>query len=370
MTTFAAAGPSAYWYLTRGTGTIALILLTLSVAFGVANIRRLRTPNMPRFVFDAVHRNVSLLAVAFVGVHILTSVLDSFAPINLIDAVIPFVSGYRPVWLGLGTVAFDLLLAVTITSMLRQRFGYRAWRAVHWAAYASWPIALVHGLGTGSDTKKTWMLALVAGCVVVVVVAGVSRATAGWPAQAGTRMTALGASALLPIGLLLWLPGGPLAHDWAQRAGTPASLLGAAGVGAASGSGAGGSSGAGSGNAPVVPASGFTAQVSGSVSQGQLGGGLAGVKIALTVSGQPLSRLSVDLQGQPLQGGGIQMTSSTVTLGTSSDPGLYRGTVTSLEGTNIAASVRNPTGHTVHLALALQINPGTGTASGTLQARP
>ena len=145
MTTFAAAGPSAYWYLTRGTGTIALILLTLSVVFGVANIRRFHTPTMPRFVLDAAHRNVSLLAVAFVAVHILASVLDSFAPINLIDAVFPFVSAYRPLWLGLGTVAFDLLLAVAVTSVLRQRFGYRAWRLVHWAAYASWPVALLHG---------------------------------------------------------------------------------------------------------------------------------------------------------------------------------------------------------------------------------
>jgi hypothetical protein len=360
MTILAAAGPSAYWYLTRGTGTIALILLTLSVAFGVANIRRLRTPNVPRFVFDAVHRNVSLLAVAFVGVHIVTSVLDSFAPINLIDAVIPFVSAYRPIWLGLGTVAFDLLLAVAITSMLRQRFGYRAWRAVHWAAYACWPIALVHGLGTGSDTKKAWMLAVVAGCVVVVLVAVASRVTAGWPERVGTRMTALGAAALLPVGLLLWLPGGPLAHDWAQRAGTPAALLGSVAAGAS----------AASSTAPVVPTSGFSAQVSGTVSQGQISGGLAAVNLALTVSGQSLSQLALDLQGQRLDGGGLQMTSSTVTLGTASDPGLYRGTVTSLQGTNISATVRDSNGHALNLAVALQISPGSGTATGTVQATP
>jgi hypothetical protein len=372
MTILAAAGPSAYWYLTRGTGTIALILLTLSVAFGVANIRRLRTPNVPRFVFDAVHRNVSLLAVAFVSVHILTSVLDSFAPINLIDAVVPFFSAYRPVWLGLGAVAFDLLLAVAITSMLRQRFGYRTWRAVHWAAYASWPIALVHGLGTGSDTKKAWMLAIVAGCLVVVLVAVVSRVTAGWPERVGTRMTALGAAALLPIGLLLWLPSGPLAHDWAQQAGTPASLLGTASA-QASGSGSGQSSASNqgsSGQGGVVPSSGFSAPVSGSVGESQVSGSLAAVHIALTVSGQTLSRLTVDLQGQPLDGGGLQMTSSDVTLGTPSDPSMYRGTVSSLEGTNINATVRDANGNALNLALALQLAQGTGTATGTLVARP
>ena len=102
------AGPSALWYLTRGTGAVALVLLTVSVALGVANVRRVHTPDVPRFVFDAMHRSVSLLALAFLAVHIVTSVLDPFAPVRLIDAVIPFGSAYRPVWLGLGAIASDL----------------------------------------------------------------------------------------------------------------------------------------------------------------------------------------------------------------------------------------------------------------------
>jgi DMSO/TMAO reductase YedYZ heme-binding membrane subunit len=368
MLSFAAAGPSAYWYLTRGTGTIATVLLTLSVVFGVANVRRLRTPSVPRFVFDAVHRNVSLLAVAFVVVHILTSVLDSFAPIRLIDAVIPFVSSYRPLWLGLGTVAFDLLLAVTITSLVRRRLGYRSWRVVHWAAYACWPIALLHGLGTGSDTKTGWMLAIVAGCVVVVVAAVVSRATAGWPDHVGARLTALGATALLPLGLLVWLPGGPLAHDWARRAGTPASLLAkSSSASTSAGSQSGGST---TSSSATSPPSAFTAQLNGTVSQGPMAGGLVNVNIDLNVSGQSLSKLAVHLQGQPIQGGGIQMSASSVTLGPASNPTLYRGTVTALEGTNISAVVRDPQGHTLNLAMGLQIDSNTGSASGTLSARP
>ena len=132
MTAIAAVGPSAYWYLTRGTGTIALMLLTLSVALGVANVRRLRTENVPRFVLDAVHRNVSLLAMAFLLVHIVTSLLDGFAPIGLLDAVIPFGGSYRPLWLGFWGGRVRPAVAVTITSLLRRRFGYRTWRAVHW----------------------------------------------------------------------------------------------------------------------------------------------------------------------------------------------------------------------------------------------
>ena len=96
---------------------------------------------------------MSLLVIVFLVIHIVTSVLDSFAPISLTAAVIPFVSSYRPLWLGLGTLSFDLILALAITSLIRRRLGYATWRAVHWLAYASWPVAVLHGLGTGSDTK-------------------------------------------------------------------------------------------------------------------------------------------------------------------------------------------------------------------------
>jgi len=371
MTSIAAIGPSAYWYLTRGTGTIALILLTLSVALGVANVRRLRTEHMPRFVLDAVHRNVSLLAMAFLLVHIVTSLLDGFAPIRLLDVVIPFRSAYRPLWLGFGAVAFDLLVAVVITSLLRRSFGYRAWRATHWAAYACWPVALLHGLGTGTDTKAGWMLVIVGGCVIVMIVAVVSRATAGWPDHAGARLAALAASALVPLGLLVWLPSGPLAAGWAKKAGTPASLLAAASASSstpASGtgsSGSGGSTGSSSSGSPS-----FTAQASGTVQQGSLGDGLAGVDINLALTGQQLSTLVIHLRGQAIEGGGIQMTSSEVTLGTQSDPAQYRGQVTSLEGTNIAALLRDAGGNQLRLVAQLNIDPNSGAASGTVSVSP
>jgi predicted ferric reductase len=230
MTTIAAAGPSTYWYLTRSTGAVSLILLTISIALGVAGVSRLRSPRWPRFVVDALHRNVSLLAVVFLLVHIVTAVLDSFAPISLIDAFVPFIGSYRPFWLGLGAVAFDLLLALTLTSLVRRRLGYGAWRATHWLAYACWPIALLHGLGTGSDVKSTWLLALNLSCLAAVGLAVGVRAITGWPDHARIRGAALGASAVFAVFLVLWLPGGPLGHGWARRSGTPTSLLaGAAG---------------------------------------------------------------------------------------------------------------------------------------------
>ncbi len=370
MLSLAAAGPSAYWYLTRGTGAVALILLTLSVALGVANLRRVRTDHVPRFVLDAVHRNVSLLAMAFLLVHIVTSVLDTFAPISLVNAVIPFTGSYRPLWLGFGAVAFDLMIAITVTSLLRQAFGYRAWRITHWAAYASWPVALLHSVGTGSDTKAGWMLVIVGGCVIVTVVAIVGRATAGWPDHPLPRVGAVGAAAIVPLGLIIWLPSGPLAKGWAKKAGTPASILRAAtgsssssskAGASASSSSAGSSSGsAGSGSVP------FTASATGTVRQGPLGNGVAGVDISLTLADHELSNLAVHLRGAPIAGGGLQMTSSEVTLGTTKDPVVYRGHVTGLQGTDLTATLTDAQGRSLNLVARLTIDQASGAATGTV----
>lgn len=224
----ATIGPSAYWYLTRASGAVALVLLTATVALGVIDVRRVSSPAWPRFVVDAVHRNVALLAMAFLVLHILTAVLDSFASIPLIDAIVPFVGSYRPFWLGLGAVAFDLLLAVIVTSVLRGRIGVAGWRAVHWLTYASWPVALLHGVGTGSDIKSAWMLLLTFGCLAVVLVAVVVRAIAAMRSHPGRARAALGIAAAFTAFMVLWLPFGPLGAGWARRSGTPAALLGTA----------------------------------------------------------------------------------------------------------------------------------------------
>lgn len=172
---------TAYWYLTRGTGIVALILLTASVSLGIANVRRMRLPGAPRFVTLGIHRNVSLLAVAFVAVHVLTSVIDGYVPLSIVDAVVPFSSAYHPFWIGLGAISLDLLLAVVITSLLRRRFGYRTWRAVHWTAYASWPVALIHSLGTGTDAGTGWMTVLITILVGVMIAAMLARLSARRP---------------------------------------------------------------------------------------------------------------------------------------------------------------------------------------------
>ena len=222
----ATSGPSAYWYLTRSTGTVAIVLLTLSVVLGIISAERFSTIHWPRFLVDGAHRTVSLLAVVFLVVHILTAALDSFAPISLVNAVIPFTGSYRPFWLGLGALSFDLLIAVTITSLVRLSIGHRTWRAVHWLAYGCWPIALLHGLGTGTDVKSTWMLVISGVCLAAVVGAVVARAFAEREAHARTATIAVAAASFFTVFLVLWLPGGPLGAQWARRSGTPARLLG------------------------------------------------------------------------------------------------------------------------------------------------
>lgn len=213
-----------YWYLTRASGGVALILLTLTIVIGIAAVGRAQSRRWPRFAVDAQHRSASLLAFVFLIVHIVTAVLDSYAPISLPDAFIPFVGAYRPVWLGLGATAFDLLLAVAVTSLVRGRLGHRSWRAVHWLVYAAWPVAVVHGLGTGSDVRQGWMTLVFLGCGAAVAAAVLVRIVVGWPQDMPWRLGGVGVLAGFVLALAVWLPSGPLARGWARRAGTPTHL--------------------------------------------------------------------------------------------------------------------------------------------------
>jgi predicted ferric reductase len=213
------------WYLTRATGLVALVLLTASMALGLLSSVKYQRPAWPRFVTAALHRNASLLALAFTVIHIVTTLADSYAPIRVQDTVIPFISAYRPLWLGLGTIAFDLMLALAITSLLRTRMRYRTWLLVHWSAYLCWPVAVLHGLGTGSDTPVNWVLGLTLACVGLIAVLTAWRLAYGWPSHAAAR---LAGALVLVVALVVggaWLAAGPLQPGWARRSGTPARLL-------------------------------------------------------------------------------------------------------------------------------------------------
>jgi hypothetical protein len=213
------------WYLTRATGLVALVLLTASMALGLLSSVRFQRPAWPRFVIVGLHRNAALLALVFTGLHIATTLADSYAPIKVQDVVIPFISAYRPLWLGLGTVAFDLMIALTITSLVRTRISYRSWHLVHWSSYLCWPVAVLHGLGTGSDTPVTWVLGLTVGCVALIAGLTGWRLAYGWPSHAVARVAGALAVVLTLVAGTAWLAAGPLQPGWARRSGTPPSLI-------------------------------------------------------------------------------------------------------------------------------------------------
>lgn len=172
----------ALWFASRATGLVSLLLLTGTIVLGVATTGRVAGSRWPRFAVAGLHRNLSLLVVVFLVAHIATAVIDPYAGIRWVDALVPFVSDYQPFWLGLGSVALNLLIAVLVTSLLRSRLPWRVWRGIHWAGYALFPVAVAHGLGTGgADTRQLWVLACVGTCVVIVAAAIWWRQGTGHP---------------------------------------------------------------------------------------------------------------------------------------------------------------------------------------------
>lgn len=345
--------PRELWYLTRGAGAVTLVGLTGTTALGVLGSLRFSTRGWPRFVLDALHRNLALVTVTLLALHVVTAVLDGFAPIGLLDAFIPFGGRYRPLYLGLGALALDLLLAVGITSLLRGRIGYRAWRAVHWAAYACWPLALVHALGTGSDARITWMLALALACVLVVLGALGWRLAASRALDGAPRLAAGGAVVAALVAVAAWGAQGPLASGWARRAGTPRSLLAAA-VAAPRHAGT---------PAPAVP---FSAALSGAVRRHTAPDGRSAVvELALTLSGARTGRLDVRLSGVPAAGGGISLTDGRVSLRSGRG---YVGRVTALNGQALEAVVRSSGAPALRLRIDLAIDAASATVTGTVRA--
>jgi methionine sulfoxide reductase heme-binding subunit len=362
------------WYLTRGSGLVSLVLLTGSVVLGIVQVKRWSTDRWPRFITAALHKNISLLAVVFLGIHIATTVLDGFAPIGWLDAVIPFRSPYRPLWLGLGAVAVDLLLALVVTSLLRGRIGYRTWRAIHWAAYACWPVAVLHGMGTGTDTRLGLVLALNLVCLAAVVLAVWWRLAGAWTdrvVQSGAAVTAAVASVAVPAAIVGFLLAGPLKPGWSRRAGTPASVTSGATTAAAASTPPSG----GAGQAAATPGTAVRAAGRAAAFAGRWADALSGtltqapdgtsVTIDGTLTGAAPGHLRVVIQGQPASGGGIAMRASSVSLGPAGQPNLYQGSVSGLSGSQMELAVAQQGG--ARLGVLVQLNlSGSTTVTGSV----
>jgi hypothetical protein len=353
------ATTTTLWYVTRGTGVVALLLLTASILMGIGVAVRWRGRNWPRFAIADAHRNLTLLSIAFVAVHVVTTVADGFAPISLTAAVVPFASPYRPLWLALGTISFDLLLALVATSLARGRVPARAWRLVHWLAYAAWPVALLHAFGTGSDARFGWFTLLGFLCLAAVVLAVLARLLRV-KGRHGTRVVAAAVALAAPLAIAGWYRSGPLQPGWARRAGTPAAVIARAHHTVVQASLVRRPS------APAPPRS-FVSAIAGSVAERQAASGLVDIRIALQLRGGPRGAARIDLRGEP-NGGGVAMTASGVSFVPATTRSVYTGSVVALEGPRVVAVVRDGSGHRLRLAFGLSIDAGSRSVSGIVTA--
>ncbi|HEX5448555.1 MAG TPA: hypothetical protein VFW85_00685 [Gaiellaceae bacterium] len=346
------AAGTTYWYLTRASGVVALLLLTAAVGLGVLSSLRVAGDRWPRFAITDSHRNLTLASIVFTFLHVVTTVLDGYAPIGFKDAFIPFLSPYRPLWLGLGAVSFDLLLALVVTSLLRGVVPPRLWRGLHWLAYVSWPVALVHSLGTGSDARFGWLQALAVFCLLFVAGAALARIVIGG-GDILIRVTGAAAAIAVPVAILGWYHSGPWQTGWAKRAGTPTSVLAkkkSTTVAAKT----------------VAEPTSFTSNLTGTVKNGESSNDLALVTITLSLRNGPGGAAKILLEGLP-RGGGVEMTASGVTFVPATTRSVYTGTITGLDGTQIAASVSDRSGHSLSLDFALSIDPSSGNVGGTVR---
>ena len=343
------------WYLTRGSGAVALVLLTTSVLLGVLSSLRVEGRRWPRFATGRLHRNLTLLSIVFVVLHVVTTVADGYAPIGFKDAVVPFASPYRPLWLGLGAVAFDLLLALVLTSYLRSRIGARAWRAVHWLAYGAWPVALVHSLGTGSDARSGWLVAVGAVSLGAVAFATLGRVAAAIGSP-WTRLAAAAAAVAVPAVVGAWYLTGPAKTGWAARAGTPHALLASHKTHPHT---------TVLTSAPAAPTS-FRSRATGTVHESN-GGDTSLVTVRLKLTGSPGGALRIELRGTPIENG-IAMTASGVSFVPATTRSVYFGSVTGLDGALVQASVRNAAGNRLVITVNLSLDTRSGAAAGVVDA--
>lgn len=166
------------WYAARAAGIAAYLLLTVVVALGLALAGRApgrRWRRWPMFAVEDVHRFGGLLVGSFIAIHIVAIGIDAYLPFKLSQLVVPLTASYRPIWTGLGIAAAELLLALAVTNHYRRRLPHRLWRRAHYANFAVWGAATLHGMGSGTDRTALWSIALYATCAGAVASAAVLR---------------------------------------------------------------------------------------------------------------------------------------------------------------------------------------------------
>ena len=347
------------WDTARAGGFIAYVLLTLGVAAGLVLRNRWQSVRWPRLVTNELHGYLNLLALVFIVVHVVAVLVDPFTRFGLREVLVPFASHYRPVWMGLGIVALYLLLAVWVSTKLRTRIGYRAWRGIHILAYGVYGAATVHGLGTGSDTRSLWAPLLYTSSVVLVGALAARRLLV--PVGRGQpRRPWLAALAGLTVALVaVWAAAGPLAAHWGARAGgTSGNRIASAKTGVRTTTTSVAAQPSGAVSAP------FAASLTGTVTVQQAdAAGRVTIRIDGTLSGDTRDHLEIYLRGIPLEDGGVSMEQSRVRLGAATP--LYQGKIVALQGSEIVASLHSAK-QRLRLGIRLNIS-NDGSVSGSVR---
>jgi predicted ferric reductase len=162
--------PMAFWYLSRTSALVGYALMWLSVVLGLLISTRVSRvwPGGPLAV--DLHQFTSLLGYAFAFFHIIVLLGDRYINFSVLQLIVPFASlNYSPIWVGLGQIAFYLLIPVTFSFYLRRQIGPSVWRALHYATFIIYAFITVHGLLSGTDTASPWILAFYAATSLVVV---------------------------------------------------------------------------------------------------------------------------------------------------------------------------------------------------------
>lgn len=163
------------WYSARATGSVSLVLLAATIVLGSLVATRVGGRAVGRFELNEIHRSVSTIALVFVAIHVLATVVDSYVPTGFLSIIVPFSSEYKRLPVAIGTIAIDLMLAVWISSMLKERIRYSSWRFIHWLSWASFAAAALHGFVVGTDHHQKWYFALTVASVGAVALSAIWR---------------------------------------------------------------------------------------------------------------------------------------------------------------------------------------------------
>lgn len=184
------------WYIARGAGLSALVLLTVSTSLGALVSRH--GPSRPnrdpgrRYLVQYLHRVFAGLGLAALALHVGAILADSYAHVGWLGALLPFRSGYRTTAVALGTFAIYTFAGVAVLGLARGRIATspraaRIWRGVHGLAYGGWGLAMLHGFTTGTDSSLGWVQHLYQLCLVAVLGSVAARLLQHRAGRAGDR---------------------------------------------------------------------------------------------------------------------------------------------------------------------------------------